>query len=150
MDTPFFDARAKRTASAQGAGGIALRPLGLFVRLAQTRALPLVPDQNEDPSTGAICDAGVAFSRSSLNGSNQIVADASDNDHGRDGPHDKQYGHFRLHLRPRGNVSLLPLVPGTSQWPVSHLRVGLVRPAPTGRVLSVFKGNCPNLYPAVS
>ena len=68
----------------------------------------------EAPGSGATRDgAGVPQRRRLVHGTNQIVADTSDNDHGRNGPHDKKYGHVRLLLSPRENVSLLPLVPGT-------------------------------------
>jgi hypothetical protein len=48
-----------------------------------------------------------------MNGTNQIVSDAADNDHGRNGP-EQQNWHVRLLLigcPHSGNADLLPLVP---------------------------------------
>ena len=58
-----------------------------------------------------------------MDGSDQIVADASDKDHGRDGPHDKNYRHVRLLLRREENASDLLLVPEFGTAIVLSLKV---------------------------
>jgi hypothetical protein len=56
--------------------------------------------KTKDPNAGAISGAGVTVpSAWSVDSTKQIIADASEHDHGRHGPYD-EYWHFRLLLRP--------------------------------------------------